>query len=53
MLVINLYATGTITIFRQARGFNLNIKLFYISLRETTVMTIESIQSRESYRGYL
>jgi len=40
-------------IFRQARGININIKLFLITLRETTVITIESILSRESNRGYL
>ena len=40
-------------IFRQARGINIYIKLFLITLRETTVMTIESILSRESNRGYL
>jgi len=40
-------------ILRQARGININIKLFVISLRETTAMTIESVLSRESNRGYL
>ena len=30
---------------RQARGININIKLFLISLRETTAMMIESILS--------
>ena len=39
-------------ILRQARGININIKLFLISLKETTAM-IESILSRESNRGYL
>jgi len=33
-------------IFRQARGININIKTFVISLRETTPMTIESMISR-------
>ena len=40
-------------IIRQARGININIKLFWIRLRETTAMTIESILSRESNCGYL
>ena len=38
---------------RQARGININIRLFLISLRETTAMTIEFILSKYSYRGYL
>ena len=38
---------------RQVTGININIKLFLISLRETTAMTIESKLSRESNRGYL
>jgi len=33
-------------ILRQARGININIELFFISLRETTAMTIESKLSR-------
>jgi len=41
-------------ILRQARGININTKLFFISLRETTAMTIETkLRSRESTRGYL
>jgi len=40
-------------ILRQARGININIRLFLISLRETTAMTIEFIRSKYSYRGYL
>ena len=40
-------------ILRQARGININIRLFLISLRETTAMTIEFILSKYSYRGYL
>jgi len=30
-----------------------NFKLFFISLRQTTAMPIQSNLSKESYRGYL
>ena len=40
-------------ILRQARGINVDIKLSFISLRETIAMAIESKLSRESNRGYL
>jgi len=38
----------------QVRGIFINIKICFISLRETTAITIESILiRRESNRGYL
>ena len=39
-----------VILFRQSRG--INIKSCFISSRETTAMTIESILSRESNHGY-
>jgi len=42
-----------IIILRQARGITINFKICFISLRETTAMTIEFILSRESNRDYL
>jgi len=40
-------------ILRQARGITIIIKLFLISLGETTAMAIKPILSRGSNRGYL